>query len=117
MKFELLTSRIPMLNKTDYITRMWITVYPILKTKYVLLNKLGKVSSVTGRKYTGDLEGLLRNELSIGNDYVLPTLLVNGYLNSQDYDGRQTEFLLVDDRMLNRFLMSFKRTEKKLSEV
>ena len=38
-------------------------------------------------------------------------MLVNGYINSQSYKGDKLEFVYVDDRMLNRYLQAFKRSE------
>ena len=81
-------------NKSEYITKMWTAVYPVLREKYVLTSKLGKVNIADAKKYEGDLEGLLRDKLEIRQEFILPTMLV-----------------YVDDRMLNRYLQAFKRSE------
>ena len=111
MAMTKITNLIDTDNKSEYITKMWTAVYPVLREKYVLTNKLGKVNIADAKKYEGDLEGLLRDKLEIRQEYILPTMLVNGYIYSQSYKGDKLEFVYVDDRMLNRYLQAFKRSE------
>lgn len=111
MAMTKITNLIDTDNKSEYITKMWTAAYPVLREKYVLTSKLGKVNIADAKKYEGDLEGLLRDKLEIRQEYILPTMLVNGYINSQSYKGDKLEFVYVDDRMLNRYLQAFKRSE------
>ena len=106
MSITKLTEKIKPSYKSPGVISMWHSVYPILKANYVLVNNIGKVSLVDGRKYQGDLEGLLKNVLLIRDDFILPTMLINGYNNSQDYDGEQLEFLLLNENILNRYLLA-----------
>lgn len=99
-------------NKSLYIDKMWHAVYPILREEYVIANKVGSVDVADAKKFKCDLEGLLISKFNIAPDYVLPTMLVNGYKNSQDYRGERLQFIFVDDRILSRYLNAFIRTEK-----
>lgn len=99
-------------NKSLYIDKMWHAVYPILREEYVIANKVGSVDVADAKKFKCDLEGLLISKFNIAPDYVLPTMLVNGYKNSQDYRGERLQFVFVDDRILSRYLNAFIRTEK-----
>ena len=114
---ERLTDNINTENKSCYIDKMWHAVYPILREEYVVVGKVGNVDVATAKKFKGDLEGLLLTQFQINKDYILPTMLVNGYNNSQDYQGDRLNFVFVDDRILNRYLNSFLRTEKIKAET
>ena len=109
---EKLSNSISNTNKSLYIDKMWHAVYPILRENYVIANKVGSIDIADAKKYKSDLEGLLIAKFNISKDYVLPTMLVNGYRNSQDYRGERLQFVFVDDRILGRYLNAFIRTEK-----
>lgn len=116
MSISKLSEKIKTTYKSPGIISMWHSVYPILKANYVVINNTGKVTLVDGRKYQGDLEGLFKNVLRIKEEFILPTMLVNGYNNSQDYDGTQLEFLLLNENILNRYLLSRVRSIRLLSK-
>ena len=109
---ERLTNTINTENKSCYIDKMWQAVYPILREEYIIVNKIGNIDVATAKKFRGDLEGLLLSRFQIRKDFILPTMLVNGYKNSQDYEGEKLTFVFVDDRILSRYLNAFLRTEK-----
>lgn len=109
---ERLTNAINTNNKSCYIDKMWHTIYPILREEYVVVNKVGNIDVATAKKFRGDLEGLFLSIFQINKDFILPTMLVNGYNNSQDYQGDRLTFVFVDDRILSRYLNAFLRTEK-----
>ena len=109
---EKLSNSISNTNKSLYIDKMWHAVYPILREHYVVANKVGSIDIADAKKYKSDLEGLLIAKFNVSKDYVLPTMLVNGYRNSQDYRGERLQFVFVDDRILGRYLNAFIRTEK-----
>ena len=98
---EKLTNAINTDNKSCYIDKMWQAIYPILREEYIIV-----------KKFRGDLEGLLLSRFQIRKDFILTTMLVNGYKNSQDYEGEKLTFVFVDDRILSRYLNAFLRTEK-----
>ena len=114
--FTSLTDTMDIRNKSNYIVQSWHNVYPVLKMSFISGNILS-CSSIDAKKFTGDLFGLFSVVFNIPHQYFLPYMLVNGYNNPQDYDGKQTEFLDLDQNKLNLYLMAFTRTEKKISST
>ena len=53
MAMTKITNLIDTDNKSEYITKMWTAVYPVLREKYVLTSKLGKVNIADAKKYEG----------------------------------------------------------------
>lgn len=109
MAFTKIQAEMSIPTKDKYITNMWCSVFPILKQKHII-PKLFTVSVVDGKKYAGDLEGLMRNVLNVPSQYVLPNMLVNGYKSSHDYNGYDLTFILVDELILGRYYNSFIRS-------
>lgn len=117
LTMERLTNNINTDNKSCYMDKMWHAVYPILREEYVLVGKTGNIDVATAKKFKGDLEGLLLSQFHIAKEYILPTMLVNGYINSQDYQGERLTFVFIDEVILSRYLHAFLRTEKMKAET
>jgi len=60
-----------------------------------------------GDKYKGDLYGLFL-ELGIAPEYIYPHILANGYVNSQDYNGKKLDMVILDNMVLKNYLNYFK---------
>ena len=114
--FRSLSDTLDIRTKTSYVNQSWHNVYPVLKTSFITTEIL-KCTGIDAKKYIGDLYGLFTNIFNIPHQFLLPYMLVNGYKNPQDYDGKQTEFLDLDQNKLNLYLMAFVRTEKKISNT
>lgn len=54
-------------------------------------------------KYKGDLNSLLTREFGIAEEHLIPNVLVNGLTSSTEYDGVETEIILVSTDVLSKY--------------
>lgn len=67
---------------------------------YVISN----VSPATAYKYKGNLIGLLKNEFFVPENLLYITMLVNGYFDSSNYDGKATQFYTINQNTMQYHL-------------
>jgi len=65
------------------------------------------VTGNIGSKFNGDLYGLFL-EMGIPSEFIYPHILANGYVNSQDYDGKKLTLTILDQNTLKNYLNYFK---------
>ena len=102
--------------KEKELFQMWNSIAPILKFKYIVDER--SVDGAIANKYKFDFEGLLINEFKIHKEFIYPTILVNGYSSSTDYNGETKRILIIDDKIMYDYLRMFIRNideRKKLS--
>lgn len=90
---------------TNKIVFKWDSVRSVLQEKYVITTK--EVTPVQAEKYKNDLFGLLKNELSIPNEFLYPHMLVNGYDSPSAYGGEKLRFKILDPKQLKIYRMLF----------
>lgn len=101
--------------KDKYIYQMWNSIASILKYKYIVNEKT--IEPAVADKYKFDFEGLLINELKIHKEFAYPTMLVNGYSSSYNYNGDNTKILIVDDSIMFDYLSMFARNLKEKNKL
>lgn len=101
---------LPENETTKDINDMWVSTYPVLKELYTTLQDPLKAEEATCKKYIGDLAGLFHNVFGIKRQFIVPHILANGYMSSEDYDGTKSEFIRLDERKLYMLLTMTKRT-------
>ena len=70
-------------------------------TKRTFTNTTTKsISVATANRFKGDFYGLLKRELNIPEEHIIPNMIVNGIDSSTDYDGINTDILIIpSDRL------------------
>jgi hypothetical protein len=70
-------------------------------TKRTFTNTITKsISVTTANRFKGDFYGLLKRELNIPEEHIIPNMIVNGIDSSTDYDGINTDILIIpSDRL------------------
>lgn len=84
----------------------WNHVSDIIKQNYVINETT--IEGNLGYKYRGDLYGLFR-ELEIDPKFYYIYGLVNGCINSSDYDGKNLRFKYINNDILNRYFNTFSK--------
>jgi len=74
-------------------------------TKQTFTNNISKsISITTANRYKGDFFGLLKRELNIPEEHILPNMIVNGLDASSDYDGMTTDIVIIPSTRLIPYL-------------
>lgn len=112
MAYTPLAAEINTYNKDRYLTNMWTSMYPYLKEYYTLVTTIKTVSVTDANKFMGDLAGMMKHVMGIHPDFIIPNILANGYNCSTDYDGRQLDFIILNENILRRLLTMLQRSKR-----
>lgn len=82
----------------------WNSVIEELKT-YDIVNTID-ISGVIAEKYRYDMEGLLIY-LNVNRRYIYPTMRVNGFNSSREYDGSVLSIKILDNKTLFYYFEMF----------
>jgi hypothetical protein len=96
-------SRIPCLT-TDLVSK-WNTVIKILSENHI--SKQIEIKPSIVEKYKGDLWGLFKNEVGLQDEYIYPTIRVNGYTSSSSYNGEKLRFDIISNNKLAMYYKLF----------
>lgn len=74
-------------------------------TKRTFTNTITKsISVTTANRFKGDFYGLLKRELNIPEEHIIPNMIVNGIDSSTDYDGINTDILIIPSDRLTPYI-------------
>lgn len=89
---------------TDLVSK-WNTIIKILSENHI--TKQIEVKPATVEKYKGDLWGLFKNEVGLQDEYIYPTIRINGYPSSSSYNGEKLRFDILDSNKLSMYYKLF----------
>ncbi|EPU3828895.1 hypothetical protein ACVWU4_000875 [Campylobacter coli] len=99
------------LTESEYISKdiilKWNSIVPVIERTTTL--KDVTIDIKDANLYTHNLEGLLRDKFNINKEFVYPTIRINGYDCSEQYDGRALSFKLIDPYTLEKYYRIIKR--------
>ena len=98
------------ISQEDDVIDMWNNVIPMLRPYINIEYKT--ISIDQAYRYRGDFYGLLKVLLEIEEAYIYPTMLINGFRDSTDYDGNNTKILIPDLSTLDTYLSVYLQQRK-----
>ena len=88
---------------TDRIITKWNTIIPVLVSNNVV-NTIN-IDAYLQHKYKGDMAGLFM-ELEVPLEHIYPHIIANGYTCSDDYDGKSSKIVILDRKVLDKYLLA-----------